>query len=623
MEESTSIVNTTFLRDFNEAHPNHEWSPFICYGPSHLPTFKVSLHLNGSLFDGYGSSKKRAKINAIINYKSSSMNYNANSKTNNTIESDKEVLKRKRIDSLIENPPSKKLSIESQVNVHQTSAIPVFNRQCTDDFIENSLSKKLAIESQVAVHQTSAVCILHEIFQGQTLTYEHEQSHGLLETISVIVSGNKYIGYGKNKKEAKEIACRNALKSLYETQPIENIKYKNQIEMLCTDYDDSKIIDHFAGITDKVYQKLEFTESKFKEYSVIASIIKMTKEDLNSAEVICLATGTKCLSGNYLSLCGESLHDCHAEILTRRCLMKFFYKELMESVKGHPSIFISDDNKSKFKLAKDITFHLYINTAPCGEARVYSFSDTEHQLNRLSRGLLRSKIENGAGTVSVFGRELQTYDGVAQGERLVTMSCSDKLTRWNVLGLQGNLLSNFVEPIYLESISIGSMFNINHMKRTIYGRIENSINELPQDYKVQKPQLRGYCILPRRSTSHSPHCINWIINEGIEIIKGSLGRTIENKLSRVCKTSLANEYIKLCIATNNLSTPIENETSIFYDSLKNKNKNYVAAKNELISTFKSLNFGTWVHKPEELKSFELDVVNASNNITYNYNNQGC
>lgn len=209
----------------------------------------------------------------------------------------------------------------------------------------------------------------------------------------------------------------------------------------------------------------------------------MTKDDLNSAQVICLATGTKCLSGNYLSLSGESLHDCHAEILTRRCLVKYFYKELMESWKGHPSIFILDNKKFEFKLANDIAFHLYINTAPCGEARVYSFSDTEHQYNRLNRGLLRSKIENGAGTVSVFGREVQTYDGVAQGERLVTMSCSDKLTRWNVLGLQGNLLSNFVEPIYLESISVGSMFNMNHMKRTIYGRVENSISKLPPNYK--------------------------------------------------------------------------------------------------------------------------------------------
>lgn len=163
--------------------------------------------------------------------------------------------------------------------------------------------------------------------------------------------------------------------------------------------------------------------------------------------------------------------------------MKYLYNELNKSVKEKPSIFIADKFKHRFKLSKDITFHLYINTAPCGEARIYSFSDTENHPNRLNRGLLRSKIENGAGTVSVFGREIQTYDGVAQGERLVTMSCSDKMTRWNVLGLQGNLLSNYIEPIYLDSISIGSVFNINHMKRTIHGRIENVICRLPQDYK--------------------------------------------------------------------------------------------------------------------------------------------
>lgn len=209
----------------------------------------------------------------------------------------------------------------------------------------------------------------------------------------------------------------------------------------------------------------------------------MTNNDVDSAQVICLATGTKCLSGNHLSLSGESLHDCHAEILARRCLIKYFYKQLAECVGKNPSIFIEDQKENKFKLSKDVTFHLYINTAPCGESRIFSFTDTVHHNNRLNRGLLRSKIENGAGTVAVFGREMQTFDGIAQGERLVTMSCSDKLTRWNVLGLQGNLLSNFIDPIYLDSMSIGSVFNIDHMKRTIYGRIENVINNLPQGYK--------------------------------------------------------------------------------------------------------------------------------------------
>lgn len=164
-------------------------------------------------------------------------------------------------------------------------------------------------------------------------------------------------------------------------------------------------------------------------------------------------------------------------------MVKYFYQELLKSVKKYPSVFIYDDKSRKFRISNNVSFHLYINTAPCGEARIFSFSDSEHNSNRLNRGLLRSKIENGAGTVSVFGREVQTYDGVAQGERLVTMSCSDKLTRWNVLGLQGNLLSNFVEPIYLNSISIGSVFNMKHMKRTMYERIENMIHKLPGEYK--------------------------------------------------------------------------------------------------------------------------------------------
>ena len=139
-------------------------------------------------------------------------------------------------------------------------------------------------------------------------------------------------------------------------------------------YSRRDLADRIAACIREKFNQLTCNDVRLQRRKVLAGVVLTRHYDIESMKVICITTGTKCIGGDCLTLNGEALNDCHAEIIARRCLIRYCYQQLklLITENNDESIFERIPNSNRFQLKSFIAFHLYISTSPCGDGRLFA-----------------------------------------------------------------------------------------------------------------------------------------------------------------------------------------------------------------------------------------------------------
>jgi len=627
----------------NELRPGLEYTLLETKGPVHQPTFVLSVTVNGASFTGEGRSKKQAKQECAENALKSFVQFK------NTVDAQVAMRKRSFQDS------SSDFASDVDLEPTDVSGVTKFEKEgsVSSSSESPSAAKKPKIETPKSGGKGGKVgspapggdknpcMMLNELKPG--VVYDcHESGESPATkrfTMKVTVDEHVFEGTGASKKLAKQAAARSAMTKLFnisftpnmQGSPLPGNEGSNVVPGTNIPVGEFSLNQSVADTIGKMivdkFSAVMAGHGQHARRKVLAGIVMSRGDAMDDLTVLSVSTGTKCINGEHMSVNGNSLNDCHAEIISRRCLVDYLYSQLeaISSSGGSvpsDSILMPNTSGGGYKLKPGVRFHLFINTAPCGDARIFSpheaqpgDGDSDRHPNRKARGQLRTKIESGEGTIPVKNSDgIQTWDGVLQGSRLLTMSCSDKVCRWNVVGVQGALLSRYLHPVYFHSVILGSLFHPTHMFRAVAGRVQSTMSGLPPPFRLHIPRLNLVSSPEVRQPGKAPnYSVNWTHGlEAPEVIDTMKGKEQDKgTASRLAKVAMFRRWINLVRAGN--LKPIAaagdqidaSNEDIEYGEAKESMKAFQAAKAQMYLAFKKAELGAWVKKPIEQDQFTI------------------
>uniref|UniRef100_A0A8C5C2I0 Adenosine deaminase RNA specific B2 (inactive) n=1 Tax=Gadus morhua TaxID=8049 RepID=A0A8C5C2I0_GADMO len=598
------------LVQLNELRPGLQYRLVSQTGPVHAPVFCIAVEVNGLSFEGTGPTKKKAKMRAAELALKSFVQFPNAPQAHLAMGNLSDPAADFTSDQAADFPGT--LFKEFDPSPCGGGGVGAGLSLCSAASRGELLSSELLRHGRLLQHTLdlmlqaqqrlggvgpepeapkSPVALLNELRPALRYACLSERAEGrrLRNFVMVVrVDGRMFEGCGRSKKLAKNQAAQCALQGLFNIQaaPAGRTGLKAS-RKTCPHLPQDFADTIFHLVREKYRTLVGGCSPAHARHKSLAGIVMTRDMDLRRAQVVALSTGTKCINGEYLSDQGHVVNDSHAEVTARRALLRFFYAQLELFLSKRPedweeSIFVRH-KESGYRLRDGVHFHMYVSTSPCGDGRLnspYEISAELHSSRNLGRkqhSHLRTKIESGEGTVPVRSRgPVQTWDGVLQGEQLVTMSCTDKISRSVVLKYRTDILT---------FISI-----FQHRERVPAHRL----TALPVVAAAGLSSAEGLQLGKAPCVS-----VNWTLGDGqLEVVNTATGRRRDlGTPSRLCKRVLFARWSRLHCKVR------RGDRRLMYSEAKMAARPYQAVKQQWVRSLHDAGLGTWVKKPPEQEHF--------------------